>query len=57
MDSRPSQQSQRRNRIIAIATGAITVTAIAFAAEYFSLPWKWLRSGVETIKVTLMCRI
>src|SRR5712692_6167016 len=41
----------RRNRMIAIAAGAITVTAIvvAFAAEYFELPWKWLRPGVELL--------
>src|SRR5216683_2730011 len=51
MGEGPSQQSQRRNRMIAIAAGAITVTAIvvAFAAEYFELPWKWLRPGVELL--------
>jgi hypothetical protein len=40
MDSGPSQQLQRRNRIIAIAADAITVTAIvvAFAGEHFD-PW------------------
>jgi hypothetical protein len=50
MDQGPTQQS-RRNRIIAIAAGAITVTAIvvAFAAEYFDLSWKWLRPGVELL--------
>src|SRR5258708_36413760 len=52
MDStvRP-QNHTRRNRLIAIAAGAITVTAIvvAFAAEYFDLPWKWLRPGVELL--------
>jgi hypothetical protein len=33
----------RRNRMVAIAAGGITVTAIvvAFAAEYLELPWKW----------------
>jgi hypothetical protein len=43
--------SSRRNRIIAIVAGAITVTAIvvAFAGEYFDLPWKWLRPGVELL--------
>jgi hypothetical protein len=37
--------------MIAIAAGAITVTAIvvAFAAESFDLPWKWLRPGVELL--------
>src|SRR5713101_1777832 len=46
-----SQAHARRNRMIAIAAGAITVTAIvvAFAAEYFELPWKWLRPGVELL--------
>src|SRR5258708_28747589 len=52
MDStvRP-QNHTRRNRLIAIAAGAITVTAIvvAFAAEYLELPWKWLRPGVELL--------
>jgi hypothetical protein len=46
-----ASQHARRNRIIAIAAGAITVTAIvvAFAAEYLDLPWKWLRPGVELL--------
>src|SRR5437899_969099 len=46
-----SRDSARRNRMIAIAAGAITVTAIvvAFAAEYLELPWKWLRPGVELL--------
>jgi hypothetical protein len=41
----------RRNRMIAILAGTITVTAIvvAFAAEYLELPWKWLRPGVELL--------
>ena len=47
----PAIATARRNRIIAIAAGAITVTAIvvAFAAEYLDLPWKWLRPGVELL--------
>src|SRR5260370_2632076 len=47
----PTSGTARRNRILAIAAGAITVTAIviAFAAEYFELPWKWLRPGVELL--------
>jgi hypothetical protein len=51
MDAEQSHQSARRNRTIAIAAGAITVTAIvvAFAAEYLNLPWKWLRPGVELL--------
>src|SRR5712692_7346530 len=52
MDSevRPHDHT-RRNRLIAIAAGVITVTAIvvAFAAEYFDLPWKWLRPAVELL--------
>src|SRR5713226_184908 len=46
-----SQAHARRNRMIAVAAGAITVTAIvvAFAAEYLDLPWKWLRPGVELL--------
>jgi hypothetical protein len=37
-----SAVSTKRNRIIAIVAGAITLTAIvvAFAGEYFDLPWK-----------------
>jgi hypothetical protein len=37
-----SLMSARRNRVIAVAAGAITLTAIvvAFAAEYLYLPWK-----------------
>ena len=47
----PSSATARRNRMIAIVAGAITVTAIvvAFAAEYLDLPWKWLRPGVELL--------
>src|SRR5579859_3114085 len=46
-----SPATARRNRMIAMAAGGITVTAIvvAFAAEYFELPWKWLRPGVELL--------
>src|SRR5713226_3365861 len=46
-----SRDHVRRNRMIAIAAGAITVAAIvvAFAAEYLELPWKWLRPGVELL--------
>jgi hypothetical protein len=50
METTPRDHT-RRNRMIAIVAGAITVTAIvvAFAAEYFDLPWKWLRPGVELL--------
>src|SRR5579859_676194 len=46
-----SPATARRNRMIAMAAGAITVIAIvvAFAGEYFELPWKWLRPGVELL--------
>ena len=46
-----SRDHARRNRLIAIVAGAITVTAIvvAFASEYLDLPWKWLRPGVELL--------
>jgi hypothetical protein len=46
-----SIKTVNRNRMIAIAAGAITVTAIvvAFAAEYLDLPRKWLRPGVELL--------
>jgi hypothetical protein len=41
----------RRNRIIAITAGAITVVAIvlAFASEYLELPWKWIRPAAELL--------
>jgi hypothetical protein len=47
----PSSTNARRNRIIAICAGAVTITAIvvAFAAEYFELPWKWLRPSAELL--------
>lgn len=41
----------RRNRLIAIAAGVITVVAIvlAFASEYLELPWKWIRPAAELL--------
>jgi len=46
-----SHRPARRNRIIAIAAGAITVVAIvlAFASEYLELPWKWIRPAAELL--------
>jgi hypothetical protein len=46
-----ARQRARGNRIIAIAAGAITVTAIvvAFAAEYFDQPWKRLRLCIPAV--------
>ena len=51
MDPGQSQQSRRRNRIISIAAGVITVTAIvlAFASGYLGLPWLWLRPAAELL--------
>jgi hypothetical protein len=51
MDTGQSPRPGRRGRIIAGVAGAITVTAIvvAFAAEYFELPWKWPRPGLELL--------
>ena len=47
----PTSGTARRNRIIAIVAGTVTITAIivAFAAEYFELPWKWLRPIAELL--------
>ena len=41
----------RRNRIIAIAAGAITVVAIvlAFASGYLGQQWNWLRPAGELL--------
>jgi hypothetical protein len=47
----PSLATARRNRIIAIAAGVITIVAIvlAFASEYLELPWKWIRPAAELL--------
>ena len=41
----------RRNRIIAIVAGAITVTAIVlgFAGDVLGLPWHWMRPAAELL--------
>jgi len=41
----------RRNRIIAIAAGAITIVAIvlSFATGYLGLSWQWLRPAAELL--------
>jgi ABC-type transport system involved in cytochrome c biogenesis permease subunit len=52
MDSvAPSLATSRRNRMIAVAAGVITVTAIVIAsgAEYLHAPWPWLRPAVELL--------
>jgi hypothetical protein len=42
MTMEPLAPTAKRNRMIAIIAGAITVIAImvAFASEYLELPWK-----------------
>ncbi len=56
MTTEPSAATAQGNRILAVAAGLVTVTAIviAFAAEYLELPWRWLRQGVELL---LLCRV
>jgi hypothetical protein len=41
----------RRNRIIAIAAGAITVIAIVlgFAGDFLGMPWHWMRPAAELL--------
>jgi hypothetical protein len=41
----------RRNRMIAMAAGAITVTAIVlgFAGDFLGLPWHWMRPAAELL--------
>jgi len=47
----PSSSTARRNRMIAIAAGAITVVAIvfAFASGYLGQQWNWLRPAGELL--------
>jgi hypothetical protein len=41
----------RRNRIIAITAGAITIVAIVlgFAGDFLGLPWHWMRPAAELL--------
>jgi len=41
----------RRNRMIAMAAGAITVIAIVlgFAGDFLGLPWHWMRPAAELL--------
>src|SRR5271163_1440177 len=41
----------RRNRMIAIAAGAITVIAIVlgFAGDFLGMPWHWMRPAAELL--------
>jgi hypothetical protein len=47
----PSSSQTRRNRMIAIAAGAITTVAIvlAFASGYLGEQWRWLRPAGELL--------
>lgn len=52
MDSAAQPRNHaRRNRMIAIAAGAITVTAIVlgFAGDFLGLPWRWMRPAAELL--------
>jgi hypothetical protein len=46
-----SRNHARRNRMIAIAAGAITVIAIVlgFAGDFLGLPWHWVRPAAELL--------
>jgi hypothetical protein len=46
-----SKSNGRRNRIIAIVAGVVTVAAIVFgfAGDFLGLPWKWLRPAAELL--------
>jgi hypothetical protein len=48
---KPSTATAGRNRIVAIAAGAITVIAIvlALASGYLGLTWLWLRPAAELL--------
>lgn len=50
-EATPSSSTARRNRIIAIAAGVITVVAItlALASGYLGLTWLWLRPAAELL--------
>ena len=51
MDSLEPHKRVRRNRIIAIAAGVITVMAVvlSFASGYLGLGWQWLRPAAELL--------
>jgi hypothetical protein len=51
MGEREPSGNRKRNRIIAIIAGAITVIAVVlgFAGDYLSLPWKGLRPATELL--------
>jgi hypothetical protein len=45
MTEQAAADNRKRNRVIAIVAGSITVVAIVlgFAGDYLGLPWKGLR--------------
>src|SRR5271167_3088214 len=47
----PSQSTARRNRMVAMAAGVITVIAIVFgfAGDFLGLPWHWMRPVAELL--------
>jgi len=47
----PPRARSRRNRIIAIAAGVITVIAIVpgFAGDFLGMPWHWMRPAAELL--------
>jgi hypothetical protein len=51
MTEQVTAQNRKRNRIIAIIAGAITVIAIVlgFAGDYLGLPWRGLRPAAELL--------
>src|SRR5271163_3905268 len=46
-----TSSTARRNRMIAIAAGAITVIAIVlgFAGDFLGMPWHWMRPAAELL--------
>jgi hypothetical protein len=51
MDSPEPHKKGRRSRLIAIAAGLITITAVvlSFASGYLGLGWQWLRPAAELL--------
>src|SRR5260370_37663668 len=51
MGEAPAIDRTRRNRMIAISAGAITVIAIVlgFAGDFLGLPWHWMRPAAELL--------
>jgi hypothetical protein len=51
MEAQVARDHAGRNRMIAIAAGAITVIAIVlgFAGDFLGLPWRWMRPAAELL--------